>query len=154
MKFHARTNEVSHQRLRTVGVEIVGAIGRRPGRRIWTITGVSTDSRAIRPGEMFFALAGARCDGHDFVRSALERGAACAVVSRDVDVPHAMRDRVVRVQDTRRALGQSARAYRRTWGGIVIAVTGSNGKTTTREMIYHILSRTYAVPSLAEELQH
>jgi len=118
----------------------VGAIGRRPGRRIWTITGVSTDSRAIRPGEMFFALAGARSDGHDFVRSALERGAACAVVSRDVEVPHAMRDRVVRVQDTRRALGQSARAYRRTWGGKVIGVTGSNGKTTTREMIYHILS--------------
>ncbi|MGO8703640.1 MAG: UDP-N-acetylmuramoyl-tripeptide--D-alanyl-D-alanine ligase [Candidatus Brocadiia bacterium] len=131
---------MSHQRLRTVGVEIVGAIGRRPGRRIWTITGVSTDSRAVRPGEMFFALAGARCDGHDFVRSALERGAACAVVSRDVDVPHAMRDRVVKVQDTLRALCQSARAYRRTWGGKIIAVTGSNGKTTTREMIYHILS--------------
>ncbi|MGD1000549.1 MAG: UDP-N-acetylmuramoyl-tripeptide--D-alanyl-D-alanine ligase [Candidatus Brocadiia bacterium] len=118
----------------------MGAIGRRPGRRIWTITGVSTDSRVVRPGEMFFALTGARSDGHDFVRSALERGAACAVVSRDVDVPHAMRDRVVRVKDTLRALGQSARAYRRTWGGKVIAVTGSNGKTTTREMIYHILS--------------
>jgi UDP-N-acetylmuramoyl-tripeptide--D-alanyl-D-alanine ligase len=89
---------------------------------------------------MFFALAGARSDGHDFVRSALEGGAACAVVSREVDLPPALRERVVRVKETRRALTQSARAYRRSWGGKVIAVTGSNGKTTTREMIYHILS--------------
>jgi len=102
-------------------------------------TGVSTDSRAVKPGEIFFALAGRRCDGHDFVRDALARGAAAAVVSRPLPVEPGDRKRVVRVADTLRALGESARAYRRAWRGVVVAVTGSNGKTTTREMIHHIL---------------
>ena len=127
-----------------MGVEIVGAIGRRPGRREWTTTGVSTDSRTLRCGEIFFALRGARCDGHDFAASALEKGAAAAVVSRNVDVPPYLRSRVVRVEDTLCALGDSAHAFRCKWGGRVIAVTGSNGKTTTREMIFHILSEQMA----------
>lgn len=126
--------------MRTVGVEIVGAIGRRPGRRTVDMTGVSTDSRAIRPGELFFALPGARVDGHDFVPDVLARGAAAAVVSRDVAVAPELRDRLVRVEDTLRALGDSAREYRRRWGGTVIGITGSNGKTTTREMTWHALS--------------
>ena len=126
--------------MRSVGVEIVGAIGRRPERRKVHATGVSTDSRSIRPGEVFFALRGKRCDGHDFVADVLAKGAAAAVVSRDVSVAPHLRERVVRVGDTLRAFGDSARAYRRAWGGAVIAVTGSNGKTTTREMIHHVLS--------------
>jgi len=117
----------------------VGAIGRRPERRMLKATGVSTDSRGVRAGEIFFALTGRRCDGHDFVRDALARGAAAAVVSRSVSVDPADRERVIRVADTLRALGDSARAYRRAWRGVVVAVTGSNGKTTTREMIHHIL---------------
>jgi len=123
-----------------LGVEIVGAIGRRPGRREWNVTGVSIDSRKVRRGDLFFALKGARTDGHEYVAEALARGAEGAVVHRDVMVPEGSRDRLVRVKDTLRALGDSARAYRRRWGGRVIAVTGSNGKTTTREMIFHILS--------------
>ena len=122
-----------------LGVEIVGATGRRPERRR-AVAGVSCDSRTLRPGELFFALHGARCDGHDFVAEALRKGAAAAVVSRDVAVPAEMRDRLIRVRDTLRALSDSARDFRRAWGGKVIAVTGSNGKTTTREMIHHVLS--------------
>jgi UDP-N-acetylmuramoyl-tripeptide--D-alanyl-D-alanine ligase len=86
-------------------------------------------------------LPGARVDGHDFVPALLEKGAAAAVVSRDVAVPERFRDRLVRVPDTLRALGASAHAFRKEWDGLVIGVTGSNGKTTTREMIHHILSR-------------
>jgi len=125
--------------MRSVGVEIVGAIGRRPERRVFA-KGVSIDSRTVRPGEVFFALEGRRCDGHSFVVRALRKGAAAAVVHRDVDVPQEFRERVIRVPDTLRALGESARLHRRRWDGTVIAVTGSNGKTTTRDMIFHILS--------------
>lgn len=129
--------------MRTVGVETVGAIGRRPERRTLDITGVSTDSRAIRPGDLFFALPGARVDGHDFVADVLARGAAGAVVSRDVAVAPELRERLLRVEDTLRALADSARDYRRRWGGTVIGITGSNGKTTTREMTWHVLSEQW-----------
>ncbi len=126
--------------LRVVGVEIVGVTERRPERRLMKVRGVSTDSRALLPGELFFALPGRRVDGHDFAAEALRKGAAAVVVSRDVAIPHRLRERLILVPDTLRALGDSAREYRRTWGGMVIAVTGSNGKTTTREMTHHILS--------------
>jgi len=125
--------------VRVVGVEIVGG-GRRPERRVIEVTGVSTDSRTLLPGELFFALPGRRVDGHDFVAQALQKGAAAAGVSRDVAVPHPLRERLLVVSDTLRALGDSARDFRRRWGGMVIAITGSNGKTTTREMVHHILS--------------
>jgi len=92
--------------------------------RSWELSG------GVRKGE----------NGIEYVCEALARGAAGAVVHRDVKVPQGSRDRLVRVKDTLRALGDSARDYRRRWGGRVIAVTGSNGKTTTREMIFHILS--------------
>ena len=126
--------------MRLLGVEIVGAIGGRPGRRTWNATGVSIDSRSVQPGEIFFALTGTRTDGHCHVAEALAKGAQAAVVHREVDAPEECRERLVRVDDTLRALGESARDYRERWGGKVIAVTGSNGKTTTREMLYHILS--------------
>jgi len=89
---------------------------------------------------LFFALPGERVDGHDYVLAALQRGAAAAVVSREVPLPSEYADRVVLVPDTLRCLGQSANAWRRKWGGKVVGITGSNGKTTTREMVYHILS--------------
>lgn len=126
--------------MRLLGVEIVGAIERRPERRRWNVTGVSIDSRSVRPGELFFALEGTRTDGHCYVAQALAKGADAAVVHREVDVPEEHKDRLVRVENTLRALGESASEYRRRWNGKVIAITGSNGKTTTREMLYHILS--------------
>jgi len=125
----------------SLGVEIVGGKGRRSERREFNFTSVFTDSRNVIPGGVFFALPGARCDGHDFVPEVLEKGAAAAVVSHDVAVPQELRSRLIFVEDTLQSLGVSARAYRRNWGGKVIAITGSNGKTTTREMIHHILSQ-------------
>jgi len=128
------------------GVEIVDTVGgRRPDeRRRWNAKGVSTDSRTVREGDLFVALEGERFDAHDFVDAALNRGAVAAVVSKDVDVSACHKDRpLVRVPDTLKALGDLARFWRRRWGGTVVGITGSNGKTTTREMLWHLLGAEF-----------
>ena len=96
-----------------------------------------SDSRTIEPGDVFWALRGPNHDGEQFVAEAFRRGAAGAVVAEDVAVPD---DRwVVRVDDTHQALLAWARWKRRQFTGTVIAVTGSAGKTTTRQMIHTVL---------------
>ena len=111
-----------------------------------TVKGVSSDSRAIEPDDLFIAVRGDRLDGHDFVASAFARGATAAIVSRTLSPPPEFRDRqLYKVPDTVEAYGRLARYYRRRWGGKVIAVTGSNGKTTTREMLAHLLSARHAL---------
>jgi UDP-N-acetylmuramoyl-tripeptide--D-alanyl-D-alanine ligase len=98
------------------------------------VTGVSIDSRSIGVGEAFFAIRGHRLDGHAFLGDAAARGAACFVVHTLPDsMPPAVP--VVLVEDTTRALGQLAAAHRARFTLPVAAVTGSNGKTTTKEMI-------------------
>ncbi len=105
-----------------------------------TAVGVSTDTRSIAPGSVFVALRGERFDGHDFLADAARAGAACAVVSeaRAGDVPAGLPALVVR--DTLEALGGLARHHRRRFAIPVVGVTGSNGKTTTREMVAAILA--------------
>jgi UDP-N-acetylmuramoyl-tripeptide--D-alanyl-D-alanine ligase len=98
-------------------------------------TGVSTDSRTLRAGELFVALEGPNFDGHGFVAAAAERGAAGAIVSRRVD---AALPQIV-VADTLKALQQAARVWRDQFAIPVVAVAGSNGKTTTKELIAQIL---------------
>jgi UDP-N-acetylmuramoyl-tripeptide--D-alanyl-D-alanine ligase len=95
-----------------------------------TATGWSIDSRTVNPGDCFFALRGAR-DGHEFVGQAFERGAAVAVVEREVDGTWPQ----LRVPDTEAALGLLGKRTRERWGGTVVAVTGSAGKTTTKDTI-------------------
>jgi UDP-N-acetylmuramoyl-tripeptide--D-alanyl-D-alanine ligase len=108
-------------------------------------TGVSTDSRTIKTGDCFFAIPGENFDGHDYVAQALQKGAVCAVVSRDID-PKAVGDKpLLKVADTVRALGDLAREYRRQSGFKVVAITGSVGKTTTRQITHHVLSRHFRV---------
>lgn len=95
-------------------------------------TGVSTDTRTVRPGDLFFAIAGDRFDGHDYLDAALEMGAAAAVVSRpvgDVDIPQIL------VTETRMAYGIGAHAWRERFRIPVAAVVGSNGKTTTTQLL-------------------
>lgn len=101
-----------------------------------SFTGVSTDSRSLVAGELFVALSGPNFDGHEFVAAAVGRGAVAAVVSRQVraDVPQIV------VGDTLRALQDAAAAWRLQFPIPVVAVAGSNGKTTTKEMIAAILS--------------
>ena len=95
------------------------------------ITGVSTDTRTLQPGDLFFALIGESSEGHKFLADALVKGASGVVVSRKVEA----RSLAIRVDDTLRALGDLAAYYRSKFDPIVVGVTGSVGKTTTREMI-------------------
>ena len=101
------------------------------------LTGVSTDSRSIGPGELFVALRGESFDGHDYVEAALGRGAAAALVSREVGTSSALPQIVV--GDTLIALGQLAKSWRSRFTIPMIALTGSNGKTTVKEMLRTIL---------------
>ncbi len=97
---------------------------------------VTTDSRDVRPGDLFIALQGERFDGHDFVDQVLAAGAVAAVTSRTVSGAHVL------VNDTLQALGALATAWRARFADVrVIAVTGSNGKTTVKEMIAAILGQ-------------
>jgi len=113
----------------------------RPGQG--EVSGVSIDSRKVQPGELFIAIKGERFDGHSFLGEVAKAGAAGVVVSKAEELPES--GAVILVKDTRRALGDLARLYRSTLPVRVLAVTGSNGKTTTREMIGHILSHRFRV---------
>ncbi|EHY31986.1 Mur ligase family protein, partial [Sutterella parvirubra] len=116
------------------------------GGRIWgdemlCVTRLTTDSREAAPGHLFFALKGERFDGHDFVASVAAAGAAGAVVSRWVELPPPYTDFAqIIVRDVGIAYGEAARAWRLLNDELgVIAVAGSNGKTTTTQMIASIL---------------
>ena len=111
------------------------------------VTGYSIDSRTLRPGELFFAVRGRRLDGHDYVGAALAAGAAAAVVDggKMTDFPAEARPRLLAVREPLEALQKLAAAARRRWGGPVVAVTGSMGKTTTKEMIAALLRTRYRV---------
>jgi len=111
----------------------------RTGASAPHIAGVSTDSRTTKAGDCFFALPGERFDGHDHVAAAFAKGAACAVVSREVEAPGPL----LRVADTIVALGDLAREYRRMHAFKVVAITGSVGKTTTRQIVHHVLSQHF-----------
>lgn len=104
--------------------------------------GVSTDSRSIRPGELFWALEGERFKGGDFVGAAAVKGAQGFVVPEGTALPALDNRVVITVPDTLWALGEFARHYRRLFDIPIVAVTGSNGKTTTKEMIAGMLSIT------------
>ncbi|MDH5544915.1 MAG: UDP-N-acetylmuramoyl-tripeptide--D-alanyl-D-alanine ligase [Gammaproteobacteria bacterium] len=100
-------------------------------------SGVSTDTRTIKPGDLFFAITGENFDGHEYVGKAAEQGAVAAVVSREtvVSIPQ------LKVDDTRIALGALAAAHRKKFKKPVIGLTGSNGKTTVKELLSAILAR-------------
>jgi UDP-N-acetylmuramoyl-tripeptide--D-alanyl-D-alanine ligase len=108
-------------------------------------TGYSIDSRTIRPGEVFFAVRGEKMDGHDFVEQALAKGAVAAVVSMEKLATFPSSGRPIAVEDTLVSLQLLAKAVRQLWAGPLIAVTGSAGKTTTKEAIAHVLSTRFRV---------
>jgi len=113
-----------------------------------SLAGYSIDSRTIKPGELFFAVKGERFDGHDFVAAAAERGAAAAVVSRvrAVTLPNAALALPLLVtDDPLQALQMLGAQVRRRWGRRLIAVTGSAGKTTTKDAIAAALATRFNV---------
>ena len=107
--------------------------------------GYSIDSRTIQPGELFFAVKGERLDGHDFVHQALERGAVSAVVGKDQLARYPVKTCLLAVDDTLAALQTLATAVRRLWGKPLVGITGSVGKTTTKEAIAHVLAGRFRV---------
>jgi UDP-N-acetylmuramoyl-tripeptide--D-alanyl-D-alanine ligase len=127
-------------------LEAAAALGSRTSGPDVRFGGVSTDSRSIRPGELFVALRGERFDGHDFLGRARDAGAACAMV----DERHAGAAPLpaLVVPDTKRALGDLARHWRARFSPSLAAVTGSNGKTTVKEMLAAILRRHAGEPAV------
>src|SRR5688500_686863 len=103
--------------------------------------GLSTDSRAVKPGELFVALSGDKFDGHDFLVDVCAKGAVAALVEehRTAALPPQLPGIVV--DDTRRALGRIARQYRSLFQLAAIAIAGSNGKTSTKELVSAVLSQ-------------
>lgn len=108
-----------------------------------TIQGVSIDSRKIRRQDLFIAIRGARHDAHRFIPQVIEKGVRALVVSRKIRAPSSVS--VIYVKDTTKALGHIASFHRQRFDIPVIAVTGSAGKTTTKEMIAGVLSSKYKV---------
>jgi len=128
-----------------------GLVVTRPGARDPkpVISGISTDTRTLQAGDLFVPLRGPRADGHDFIADAFQRGAAAALTTRPTNgLPSGAV--VIRVDDPLRALGQIARAYRRTLTVTVVGVTGSVGKTTTTKLCAAVLARAFTVASTAE----
>ena len=104
--------------------------------------GVSTDSRSAKKGDLFFGLSGPNFNGNQYATSALEKGAAYAVVD---DAAFAIDERIFLVEDALVALQDLARHHRRLFTGPVIGITGSNGKTTTKELVRGVMERKYEV---------
>src|SRR5579864_2727859 len=123
--------------------KFIFARGQYPGEEV--ANAYSIDSRTIKPGELFFAVKGERLDGHDFVDAALKQGAAAAVVRHDQASRYPDKSRLLFVDDTLAALQTLAASVRKSWGRPLIGVTGSAGKTTTKEAIAHVLGTRFRV---------
>lgn len=116
------------------------------------ISGITTDSRVVKPGALFVALAGERFDGHDYLAAVAEAGAEGAVVRKGTPPVRGLR--LFPVADTLVALGDLARARRRRVGGPVVAITGTNGKTSTKEMLAAVLRTRYRVHATRANLNN
>ncbi|MGA9557672.1 MAG: UDP-N-acetylmuramoyl-tripeptide--D-alanyl-D-alanine ligase [Terriglobales bacterium] len=123
--------------------EFVAAAGEFDPRAI--AQGYSIDSRTVQPGELFFAVKGERLDGHDFVEAALARGAVAAIIRKDQLPRYPNPQNLLPVDDTLFALQTLATVVRKLWCKTAIGITGSMGKTTTKEAVAHLLSVQYRV---------
>ena len=114
------------------------------GKQENTFYGISTDSRQVSKGNLFIALKGEKFDGHDFVRKALDQGAASILMQDEEKINQALVDKaiaVIKVADTLTALGDLAHEWRKMFFSPVIGLTGSSGKTTTKEMMAAVIGR-------------
>ena len=126
------------------GVEILQATRGKliRGAPDTVITKISTDSRTIGEGDLFVALSGERFDGHDFMDSVRQAGAGGAVISKQIETTLPI---VIEVKDSLIALGDIAAFYRSKFNLPIVAITGSNGKTTTKDMTTSVLSQRFSV---------
>ncbi len=123
--------------------EFIAATGQFQGQAM--AEGYSIDSRTVQAGELFFAVKGERLDGHDYVEQALGRGAIGAVVEKGQLARYPSAAGLLAVDDTLVALQTLATAVRKMWGKTAIGITGSMGKTTTKEAMAHLLATKYRV---------
>ncbi|MDP2940746.1 MAG: UDP-N-acetylmuramoyl-tripeptide--D-alanyl-D-alanine ligase [Candidatus Omnitrophota bacterium] len=115
------------------------------GKRSALVKGISIDSRSIRPGEAFVAIKGNNFDGHNFLAQAVEKGAGAVVASCVMRHASCVKIPVIQVKDTTRALGDIGRFQREKYGLPLIAVTGSNGKTTTKDITAWLFAEDFCV---------
>jgi UDP-N-acetylmuramoyl-tripeptide--D-alanyl-D-alanine ligase len=141
---------------RWTAAEVARALGVEApaGQASAVYSGVTTDTRTVAPGSLFVALKGERFDAHEFLAQALESGAAAAVVSHvPANAPEGLALWVV-ADDTRSALGRLGRHRRRAFAGRVVGVAGSNGKTTTKELLRAALGSTLKVHATEANLNN
>ena len=131
--------------LTTVAADCAGELVGGLGGTNAVCTRVCTDSRRVERGDLFFAIVGERYDGHGFLAEASEKGAVGAVIARERVPGNWPGCPLVAVDDTRRALGRLASACRRTLPVNVVAVAGSNGKTTTKDLLAAVLRRRFQI---------
>jgi UDP-N-acetylmuramoyl-tripeptide--D-alanyl-D-alanine ligase len=124
----------------------------RHGASTATVCRICTDSRQTQPGDLFFALKGKRSDGHAFISDVAAKGAAAVVVKSEAPLGEMGRCAVVTVPDPRKALGLLAASYRSRFELPIAAVAGSNGKTTTKDLISSVLRQSLA--TLASEASY
>ncbi|HPN88017.1 MAG TPA: UDP-N-acetylmuramoyl-tripeptide--D-alanyl-D-alanine ligase, partial [Candidatus Omnitrophota bacterium] len=113
------------------------------GNKSLRLKGVSIDSRTIKKGELFIAIIGEKQDGHDYLDAAIAKGAVAVLVSKAVKLKKEVPS--IWVKDTTKALSDIASFHRDRFSVPIIAITGSSGKTTTKEMIATILSKKYKI---------
>ena len=106
------------------------------------VVGISTDSRDIKKGDLYIAITGEKVDGHSFLTDVFDKGASTALVSKPVDES---REKQIIIDDPINAIGKVARAWRDQFQIPVIGITGSNGKTSTKELLKYILSAKYDI---------
>lgn len=126
-------------------VKHVGAIDYTAEDRTISVTSVEFDSRRVSKGSLFVPLVGGQTDGHDYIQSAIDAGAVAALWSKDETLAPSNQIAIVLVDDTLKALQDLAHYYRQLINPIVIGITGSNGKTTTKDMVAHVLKAKYRV---------
>ncbi|MBR6624673.1 MAG: UDP-N-acetylmuramoylalanyl-D-glutamyl-2, 6-diaminopimelate--D-alanyl-D-alanine ligase, partial [Mailhella sp.] len=105
-----------------------------------TLFGAASDNRKVLPGQLFAAIPGEKVDGHDFAASAVQAGAAAVLAQRDPFNGQPLAP-VLLVDDSVKALGRIGNAWRNAFAGRVAGITGTAGKTTTKELLAHILSQ-------------
>ena len=134
--------------------KIAGWLGSQSPPADQEVAGYSIDTRTVHEGELFFAIRGSGRDGHDYVRTALDRGACAAVVRSGWAAENEGIGPVLAVKEPFEALGTAAHQARRQWGHPLAAVTGSNGKTTTKDLIAAMLETKHRVAKSAGNLNN
>ena len=107
-----------------------------------TVEGIVTDSREVRPGDLYIAISGDRVDGHTFIKDVFEKGAVCALVNSEIENAN---EQLIKVNSSVSTIGKVAKAWRNQFDIPVMGITGSNGKTSTKELLKHMLSAQFNI---------